>query len=526
MQGGRKISNLGQSQHGGWIKFKDCLRDLIFGSLLLFLFCSPAHAARNQALLIGISQYTELNSLRYADADALEFSQLLTDFAGYEKPDVTVLLNLQATKKRIVEEIGKIVRASEKQPLDNFILMFAGHGMESTLSANNIKGSSENRETNIFLAPSDASTEENNFYSTGKGKEVSNETFINKAWLARQLSAIKAKSIIIILDSCYSGTTSFGTLFLENEGYAVQSFGTAGSQRGVAVVQKRNLAVSQSRQGAELANRKIAYFASSRDDQASAEYDELRHGALSYCIFEYIKRVQREVNDDERQELSVDGVYSNITKLFHETEVQGKALDVAHQPLLLPIPDFAGIKDMAFLSVRGVKKREIKEIEIKKGVLSITTDPAGLEIFVDGAKRGETTNASLELPEGKHSIELYLPSTGYRYSFTADISASRPVSETLAMRGALEVASFWLKDGIKSPGPQLDVYINGTPVGKSQLRLGNLLAGSLLVEVRYKDVTKSRHVEIRPDSPLRINYSVIREAAPKADDRGVGNVVF
>jgi uncharacterized caspase-like protein len=34
-------------------------------------------------LLIGISQYTELENLRYADADARALSQLLTDFAGY-----------------------------------------------------------------------------------------------------------------------------------------------------------------------------------------------------------------------------------------------------------------------------------------------------------------------------------------------------------------------------------------------------------------------------------------------------------
>ena len=557
-----------------------------FFASVLSVACTAAYAVQNKALLIGISQYTELDSLRYADADASEFSQLLTDFAGYQKSDVTLLLNQQATKKRIVDEINKVVRDSEKQPLDTFILVFAGHGMESVLSARNAKESSQERETNIFLAPSDASTEENNFYSEGQGKQVSNDTFINKAWLARQLSAIKAKSIIIILDSCYSGTRSFGTLFLENEGYTIQSFGpSSGSQRGVAVTQ-RKLVLSQSRQESEPAARKIAYFASSRDDQASAEYDELRHGALSYCILEYIKRVQREVNNDAWQTLSINGAYSNITKLFHETEVKGKTLDVVHQPILLSIPDYAAVKDMAFLTVRGVKEKEIpkeepakvvlppvelpkaelpqKELseeellkeallkeelrkeelrkeelrkeqlrqeelrreELNNGMLFVTTEPAGLEVFVDGVKRDEVTNASLKLPIGKHSIELFLPSTGYRYSFTADISNSSPVRKALTLRGELEVASFWLKDGVKSSGPQLDVYLDGTYVGQSLLRQGNLLAGTHEIKVTYKNVAKSRHIEIRPDSPLRINYSVIQEKAPPRDERGVGNVVF
>ncbi|MCX5840989.1 MAG: caspase family protein [Deltaproteobacteria bacterium] len=480
------------------------LRHFILGFLLLFLFCSSSHGAQKQALLIGISQYTELDSLRYADADVQAFSQILTDFAGYKKSDVTVLLNQQATKNRIVDEINKTVRTSEKQPIDHFILMFAGHGIPKRIN---------NKETNIFLAPSDASTADNTFYSTGK--ETVNETFINRAWLARQLSAIKAKSIVIILDSCYSGNKDFGDLFIENEGYTIQSFGSTGPQRGVAVVQKR--------QGTVLAVRSIAYLASSREDQPSAEYEELHHGALSYCIFENIKRAQRETYADEGKELSVGSVYANIMSLFHEVKVQGRFLDEVHQPFLLPIPDFAGIKDMKFISVQGVKRREIKN-----GILEIRTDPVGVEISVDGVKREEVTNCRLELPEGKHHIELFLPSTSYRYSFTVDIAASWPVGKTIAMRGVLEVESFWLKDGKKSPGPKLDLYINGTSVGKSQLRLDNLLAGTHLLEVRYENVTKTRHVEIRPDSPLHVNYSVIREAAaPKVkDESGVGNVVF
>lgn len=45
------------------------------------------------------------------------------------------------------------------------------------------------------------------------------------------------------------------------------------------------------------------------------------------------------------------------------------------------------------------------------------------------------------------------------------------------------------------------------------------------VDVKLMHVTKSKSVEIRPDSPLRINYSVKNQSAP-ADDRGVKNDVF
>src|SRR6185436_14153535 len=91
-------------------------------------------------------------------------------------------------------------------------------------------------DTNFFLAPSDASTAASSFFSTGK--EIGNETFINRAWLAKQLSEIEAKSIVIILDSCYSGTEAFGELFFENLGYSIRSFEYSGPQRGVRDVRK------------------------------------------------------------------------------------------------------------------------------------------------------------------------------------------------------------------------------------------------------------------------------------------------
>jgi hypothetical protein len=94
------------------------------------------------------------------------------------------------------------------------------------------------------------------------------------------------------------------------------------------------------------------------------------------------------------------------------------------------------------------------------------------------------------------------------------------------MHGILEVESFWLQDGKRTPGPALEVRLDGVDVGKSALRLTDLLAGTHILEVRYEGASKQRPVEIRPGSPLRVNYSVVREAAPKRDDKGVGNVVF
>jgi hypothetical protein len=486
-------------------------RSVLLGLLLLGLLPLEAAALNNRALLIGISQYAELEGLKYADADVKTFSQILTEFGGYRRSDVAVVLNTEATKARIVDEINKAVRASKREPLDHFILMFAGHGMPATIEGGRT-GKVGAVDTNIFLAPSDASTAASAFFSTRT--EVRNDTFIDRAWLARQLAEIDAKAIVIILDSCYSGTEAFGELFFENLGYSIRSFEYSGPQRGVRDVQKmRNLEIREQASTAG-GQKRIAYFASSREDQPSAEYDELRHGALSYCLFEEIRRAREEVYENETRSLSVDTVYSNITALFRETKVKGRSLDEFHQPVLLPIPSYAGVKDMPFVSVTGTKRKEIQT-----GILEVRTDPPGLQIYVDGLRRPELTNALLQLQEGKHLIELFMPSTGYRNSFTVDISPTRPLTETIVVRGVLQVASFWLQNGAKSAGPSLEVYLDGQPFGRSGSRVDNIVAGSHTLEVRFEKVSKSRRIEIRPDSPLTVNYSVIRTPAPRREPR-------
>jgi hypothetical protein len=189
--------------------------------------------------------------------------------------------------------------------------------------------------------------------------------------------------------------------------------------------------------------------------------------------------------------------------------------------VLLPIPNYAGVKDMAFLSVTGNKRKQVQT-----GMLEVRTDPPGLQVYVDGQRRPELTNATLMLQEGKHLVELYMPSTGYRHSFTVDITPLRTVTETIIVRGVLQVASFWLQNGVKSPGPSLELYLDGQQLGRSGSRVDNITAGSHNLEVRFEKVRKARRIEIRPDSPLTVNYSVIRQPAkPKpAPGRGAHSV--
>lgn len=359
---------------------------------------------------------------------------------------------------------------------------------------------------------------------------LGNETFINKAWLVKQLSSINAKNIVIILDSCYSGAKDFGELYVENLGFKAEFLSAGSEKRGVVVVQKK---------GADgFVERRIAFLASSREDQPSAEYKELQHGALTYSIFEYLNAIRNETEDTEIKDITVGGMYSNITKMFDTVKVKGTPLSSIHQPVLFPIPDYDNVKDMRFVSVRGVRhvpppapaapkvEEEVKPHRIKTGIIEIVTDPEKAEVSVDGVKTDKVSNCTLELTEGKHMIALFLPATNYNYSVFVDVKDGRHEKLTIALKGILKVESYAAKAGQKAP--DIDVYVDGKHVGKSFLTLKDLVAGTHTLKVKVDDISKERQIEIRPSSPLLVKYKIIREpAAPhKEDDSGVGDVTF
>ncbi len=470
--------------------------------ICLFALSLPSQAGENKAILIGISQYEDpdMNCLAYADEDVKEFSSILTNYAGYSSSDLIVLLNQTATKKRIADAIERTVKDSQKQPLDHFILMFAGHGLPPTIQSNR---------TNSFLAPHDARV--NAFYAEEEGR-INNDTFINKAWLTRQLTSVKAKFIVLILDSCYSGARNFGELVARNLGFSISFQKSSDSKRGVVIIRKKTeLEVLESR---------IAFIASSNENQPSAEYNELKHGALSYCLFQYINAIRKETEDSDRRDISIGTMYDNIAALFDKVQVRGAVLSNFHQPVLFPLPNYDQVRNMTFVSVQGSKKPRIRT-----GTLEIMTDPEGVEVSVDGVRTGKNSNCTLELTEGKHTISLYIPRTNYNHSFMVTIRDGQFEKKNISLRGSLEVESYAEK--IWKAAPTLDVYLNDGYVGKTGLHLRDLIAGTHMLEVRVENVTKKRQVEIRPDSPLLVKYKIIREAAatPK-DDKGVGNVVF
>jgi hypothetical protein len=143
------------------------------------------------------------------------------------------------------------------------------------------------------------------------------------------------------------------------------------------------------------------------------------------------------------------------------------------------------------------------------GHIEIITNPPGFEIFVNGTKRPERTNAILELLEGRYQIELFLPATSYRQSFNVELLPADILTQRFEMHGSLQVDSFWARDGKKSTGPALELYLDGNRISQGK-RIDKVVAGMHNLRVSYGSMKKTQRVEIRPGSALQVNYSVER----------------
>lgn len=137
------------------------------------------------ALIVGINKYDLMGGLNNCRQDAVELSNLLIQRAGYTPGRVILQTddarNAEglATYTALTRRIGQVCKLAK--PEDVLLVYFAGHGIT-------VNGEG-------YLVPQD-------------GGDA--QTSISVRWLQSQMEASKAKSKVLILDACHSGTAVRG----------------------------------------------------------------------------------------------------------------------------------------------------------------------------------------------------------------------------------------------------------------------------------------------------------------------------
>lgn len=134
----------------------------------------PVHFGRYHALVIGNNAYTDMSPLKTAVNDANAIADLLHTTYGF-----TVTLLTNATREDIITALDQLRATLTEQ--DNLLIYYAGHGV---------------------LDPS----EERGYWLPINARQGSRIQWISNTTITDALKAMAAKHILVVADSCYSGT--------------------------------------------------------------------------------------------------------------------------------------------------------------------------------------------------------------------------------------------------------------------------------------------------------------------------------
>ncbi|MCK4312449.1 MAG: caspase family protein [Candidatus Cloacimonetes bacterium] len=232
------------------------------------------------AVVFGIEVYRNAPSVTHAVNDADIFREYLIKKFGLLRKNIFLRLNEQATKgefDKVFSENGWIAKNADKN--SEIYVFYAGHGVAST------------EDGSAYLIPNDIDP---NYASTGYSL---NELYQN-------LSKIKSKSTIIILDACFSGVSR------ENEMLLADS-------RPISIEVK---------QGSIPKN--INVFTASSGNEISSGYSQKKHGLFTYFFLKGLNK-NADINNDKKITL---GEMENY--LQQEVSSQAKKMGREQNPQL------------------------------------------------------------------------------------------------------------------------------------------------------------------------------------------------
>ena len=201
------------------------------------------------AVVVGINDYPQLPKLKYAVNDAKAFQRLLVEKNLVPAENITVLLNEQATLRKLRSALGTGLKGAADSD-DMVIIFYAGHGATER-DAMSMDG--DGLEKYILTYDSDPS----DLFSTA----------LPMRDLALIFNRIRSERLIFIADACYSGASGGRTVSV------------TGLRANIADTFLDRIA----------AGRGKVIISASAANEVSVERDELQHGVFTYYLLEGLK---------------------------------------------------------------------------------------------------------------------------------------------------------------------------------------------------------------------------------------------
>ncbi len=201
------------------------------------------------AVVVGISKYKNIPSLKYASRDAQEFYRYLTEVNRVPKDNIWLLLDGEATLDKLRSTLGTHLR--RKAGKDDLVMIYlAGHGGTEKDAA-----SYDGDGLEKYILPHNADPKD--LYASA----------MPMSEIARIFQRISSERLVFISDTCYSGASG---------GRTVPLLGTRANVSGAFL---ERLSQGKGR----------VILTASDANEVSVEKDELKHGVFTYYLLEALR---------------------------------------------------------------------------------------------------------------------------------------------------------------------------------------------------------------------------------------------
>lgn len=215
------------------------------------------------AVLIGIESYRDLPKVDYAERDVETVKGYLINALGYLEENIVVRTNERATRGDFDSYLERWLENNVDKGSEVFVY-YSGHGSPHPKSGQ------------PFLVPYDGNP------------QYLDKTAYPVEQLYRALAKLSAEKVIVVLDSCFSGTG------------------------GRSIVAKGVRPVGLSVEGPgipAMVGKKMVVFSASQNNQISSAFPEKQHGLFTYF---FLKGFHGEADADHNGTITIGELYDYV----------------------------------------------------------------------------------------------------------------------------------------------------------------------------------------------------------------------
>ena len=189
------------------------------------------------AIIIGIETYINVPDAQYAENDSRVFYDYATSVLAIPPNQINLIYGKNATRAKILKTFSNWLKSFSANPNTEVFIFFSGHGL------------SKPDGTDAFFLPVDGDP------------SLLSDTAISRQRIIKDLENINARSVILFLDTCYSGL----------------------SRNGEAIIPgQRPIVIATSDWTGLPSNMSI--LSAAAKDEISISIDENKHGLFSYFL--------------------------------------------------------------------------------------------------------------------------------------------------------------------------------------------------------------------------------------------------